>query len=224
MPPLPPSADPAPLSAQPSSGSSASVITTPSAAGPSAVFTSEPNLHDTPGGPHRDGRIRNPVPSKLKGKTDGSKGNFGVMHLEVAGRTEPTDRDAEAKRTSESTEQAAKRAFENGYVSLRRSRFVHLPDEPVAKPFVHVPPSAPPSTHTQRRKPLDPQETKAEQARLLTLLRSLHPVLVVDQICKALAFFGGIPGAPPPVNGAFPESAESNGPGSLFRRDTGRRG
>ena len=138
------------------------------------------------------------------------------MQIEVAGRSEATDRDAEAKRTSESTELAAKRAFENGYVSLRRSRFVHLPDEPVAKPFVPSSTPAPAPPQTQRPAPLGPEETKSEQARLLTLLRSLHPVLVVDQICKALAFFGGIPGALPPANGGFPESAEANGPGSLF--------
>ncbi|KAK0729431.1 hypothetical protein B0T21DRAFT_292466 [Apiosordaria backusii] len=181
------------------------------------LTTSDSNVPDASSGPHRDGRIRNPVPSKLKGKTDGSKGNFSVMHMDVAGRTEATERDAEAKRTSESTELAAKRAFENGYVSLRRSRFIHIPDEPelVAKPL--VPPPAPVSAvaHRTRQTPLSPEETKAEQARLLTLLRSLHPVLVVDQICKALAFFGGIPGGPPPTDG-FPQSAESNGPGSLF--------
>ncbi|KAK3906823.1 hypothetical protein C8A05DRAFT_11443, partial [Staphylotrichum tortipilum] len=178
--------------------------------------SSESNPQDTSAVAPRDGRIRNPVPSKLKGKTDGSKGNFGVMQIEVAGRSEATDRDAEAKRTSESTELAAKRAFENGYVSLRRSRFVHLPDEPVAKPFIPSSAPAPAPPQTQRPAPLGPEETKSEQARLLTLLRSLHPVLVVDQICKALAFFGGIPGALPPANGGFPESAEANGSGSLF--------
>ncbi|KAH6649942.1 hypothetical protein F5144DRAFT_480067 [Chaetomium tenue] len=186
------------------------------AVGTSISPSSEPNLQDALNGVHRDGRIRNPVPSKLKGKTDGSKGNFGVMQIEVSGRTEATDRDAEAKRTSESTELAAKRAFENGYVSLRRSRFVHLPDELVAKPFIPTSTPALPPVPAQRHAPLGPEETKSEQARLLTLLRSLHPVLVVDQICKALAFFGGIPGAPPPAAGGFPESAEANGPGSLF--------
>ncbi|KAK3984291.1 hypothetical protein QBC44DRAFT_18297 [Cladorrhinum sp. PSN332] len=193
---------------------------------PTAAFgvltTTESKLSDA-SNPHRDGRIRNPVPSKLKGKTDGSKGNFSVMHMDVAGRTEATERDAEAKRTSESTELAAKRAFENGYVSQRRNRFVQIPDEIPPKPFIPAatptrtpaPNSSPPAQPT-RMAPLSPEETKSEQARLLTLLRSLHPVLVVDQICKALAFFGGIPGAPPPADGVFPPSAESNGSGSLF--------
>ena len=145
-------------------------MSTPAAASGNAVGanippSSDPNLQDALNGAHRDGRIRNPVPSKLKGKTDGSKGNFGVMQIEVAGRTEATDRDAEAKRTSESTELAAKRAFENGYVSLRRSRFVHLPDEMIAKPF--IPTSAPSlaPVPAQRRAPLGPDETKSEQAR-----------------------------------------------------------
>ncbi|KAK4458900.1 hypothetical protein QBC42DRAFT_16563 [Cladorrhinum samala] len=198
----------------------------PAAAGFAVLTTADSSISDA-SNPHRDGRIRNPVPSKLKGKTDGSKGNFSVMHMDVTGRTEATERDAEAKRTSESTELAAKRAFENGYVSHRRSRFVQVPDDttpmPIPKPFVPaaVPtrtPTASTSTPAQpiRHTPLSAQETKSEQARLLTLLRSLHPVLVVDQICKALAFFGGIPGAPPPADGIFPPSAESNGSGSLF--------
>ena len=61
-----------------------------------------------------------------------------------------------------------------------------------------------------------PEQTKAEQARLLTLLRTLHPVLVVDQLCKALAYFGGVPDAPPPSDGLFPNSAATNGSGLLL--------
>ncbi|AEO65802.1 uncharacterized protein THITE_133081 [Thermothielavioides terrestris NRRL 8126] len=216
MPSLTPSLDQAAPPAHSSSGSSVATAAPAHAPRFGSLVSSEPPPQEASNGAHRDGRIRNPVPSKLKGKTDGSRGNFGVMQIEVAGRADATDRDAQAKRTSESTQLAAKRAFENGYVSLRRSRFVHLPDEPAAKPY--VPPSAPVSAPAapQRHFPLGPEETKSEQARLLTLLRSLHPVLVVDQICKALAFFGGIPGALPPANGKFPESAEANGSGSLF--------
>ncbi|KAK0618613.1 hypothetical protein B0T17DRAFT_510132 [Bombardia bombarda] len=211
MPSLPPSANQAAAAARASAVASATPTVPPVAFG--LLNSAETNLQDAA---HKDGRIRNPVPSKLKGKTDGSKGNFSVMHMDVAGRSEATERDAQAKRTSESTELAAKRAFENGYVSLRRSRFVHLPDDIVAKPFVPATtPTAVPDP-SSRQSPLDADETKSEQARLLTLLRSLHPVLVVDQICKALAFFGGIPGAPPPTDGAFPRSAEANGSGSLF--------
>ncbi|KAK4130398.1 hypothetical protein BT67DRAFT_391010 [Trichocladium antarcticum] len=229
MPSRPSPAGPAAATMQGPTGSSASAAAPVSATAFGILAAPESSLRDVSSGPHRDGRIRNPVPSKLKGKTDGSKGNFSVMHMEVVGKIAATDRDAAAKRTSENTELAAKRAFENGYVSLRRSRFIHLPDEPVAKPFVPTPtpgptsgtapiPAAPPpaSVQFQHRSPLGPEETKSEQARLLTLLQSLHPALVVDQICKALTFFGGIPGAPPPAHEGFPESAEANGPGSLF--------
>ncbi|KAK1757548.1 hypothetical protein QBC47DRAFT_159297 [Echria macrotheca] len=218
-------------SSQPLSGSRSSTGTKSQTAGgpvtttptttttPSTAFgvlaSTDANLQDATNGFYRDGRIRNPVPSKLKGKTDGSKGNFSVLHLEVVGR-EATEREGQAKRTSESTELAAKRAFENGYISLRRSRFVHVPDETAAKPEIPVPTPVRVSNPTSRQSPLSPEETKSEQARLLTLLRSLHPVLIVDQICKALAFFGGIPGAPPPADGVFPQSAEANGSGSLF--------
>ncbi|KAJ8120080.1 hypothetical protein ONZ43_g3120 [Nemania bipapillata] len=119
----------------------------------------------------RDGRVRNPVPSKLKNVNEQMKGNFGVMHMDVASHRASEGRDAAAKRTSET-------------------------------------PSPP--------RPLTVAETKAEQARLLTLLRTLPHHTVVDQICKGLAFFGGVPDAPPPADGKFPESAEANGSGSLF--------
>lgn len=66
-------------------------------------------------------------------------------------------------------------------------------------------------------RPLFPEEVKEEQARLLTLLRTLQPLAVVDQLCKALAYFGGVPDAPPPKEGRnFPESAEANGSGAVF--------
>jgi hypothetical protein len=70
--------------------------------------------------------------------------------------------------------------------------------------------------HRNRARPLAPDETKSEQARLLTLLRTIHPVTIVDQICKAVAYFGGIPGAPPPEDGIFPESANTRETGALF--------
>lgn len=178
----------------------------------------ERELTDATNGFHRDGRVRDPIPSKLKGKTDGRQGNFSVMHMDVTGRSEATQRDAQAKRTSESTELAAKKAYENGYVPLRRNKFVHVPEEQsAARPSQPAPDPPPAPSRPGRTEVLDPVETKAEQARLLTLLRTLHPLSVVDQICKALAFFGGIPQAPPPVDdGSFPQSAEANGSGRLF--------
>ena len=181
--------------------------------------------------PYKDGRIRNPVPSKLKGMTSNSSGRFGVMHMDIKGKDLATDRDAAAKRTSESTAMAAKMAFQNGYQPHRKSNWMRIPEETPdpSIPFTGTTPynhalyglkQPTPSSPKERTEtfvwPLDPKETKEEQARLLTLLRTLQPVAVVDQLCKALAYFGGVPEAPPPQDGKFPESAEANGSGSVF--------
>lgn len=181
--------------------------------------------------PYKDGRIRNPVPSKLKGMTSNASGRFGVMHMDIKGKDLATERDAAAKRTSESTAKAAKMAFQNGYQAHRKSNWMRIPEETPdpsvpftgTTPYNHAlyglkqptpnPPKERPETFSR---PLDPKETKEEQARLLTLLRTLQPVAVVDQLCKALAYFGGVPEAPPPQDGRFPESAEANGSGSVF--------
>ncbi|KAM0437448.1 hypothetical protein ACHAPT_001810 [Fusarium lateritium] len=228
-----------------------------------------PTLTPNPGlSPYHDGRIRNPVPSKLKGKTDGRQGNFSVMQIDVP-RPEMTARDLAAKRTSEGTAAAARIASSQGYRHPKRPRSNGPTGPPVRfrsyptpvlpappRPIPQPPPLAPavpvekapietaPAEQTPASNPptqatspsiqeisppaqeidppstghsgLSPHDTKTEQARLLTLLRSLHPILVVDQLCKALAYFGGIPGAPPPTDGVFPQSAATNGPGSLF--------
>ncbi len=50
----------------------------------------------------------------------------------------------------------------------------------------------------------------------MTLLRSLNPVLVVDQICKALAYFGGYQGLHHLPTARSPASAQANGSGGLF--------
>ncbi|KAF3061710.1 hypothetical protein GL218_03894 [Daldinia childiae] len=180
----------------------------------------------------RDGRVRNPVPSKLKDVTEQMKGNFSVMHMDVASHRASEGRDAAAKRTSESTALQAKLAQTDSYVShQRRANYPRPPGlkqftspkksasiEPVTE-IVPVPvpvPAPAPAPVPETASPLTITETKTEQARLLTLLRTLPPHTVVDQLCKALAFFGGIPEAPPPADGKFPESAESNGSGSLF--------
>ncbi|KAF6810936.1 hypothetical protein CSOJ01_06003 [Colletotrichum sojae] len=146
-----------------------------------------PPVHDDIPDLYRDGRVRNPVPGKLKGKTDVRNGNFGVMHIDLTTTNEARERDAAAKRTSEGTQLAAKLAQTDHYVPIKRSKFVHRPEHQAAL-------SSPQSTGSHHRTtPLTAAETKAEQARLLALLKSLHPVVVVDQLCKALAFFGGIP-------------------------------
>jgi len=175
-------------------------------------------------GPNKDGRVRNPVPSKLKGKTDNKQGNFGVMHMgmspgkknDVPGRDAAAERDAAARRTSENTALRAKAAQQEKYVPPKRRGLgagvnEGHPAASRASPF-----AGPREDYKQRARPLAPDETKFEQARLLTLLRSINPVTVVDQICKAVAYFGGIPGAPPPEDGIFPESANTRETGALF--------
>ena len=166
-------------------------------------------------GPNKDGRVRNPVPSKLKGKTNNKQGNFGVMHMgmspgtgkraETLGRDAAAERDAAARRTSENTASRAKAAQHGKYVPPNKRGLDDANDG--KSPF---------ATEKQRKRPLAPDETKIEQARLLTLLRSINPVTVVDQICKAVAYFGGIPGAPPPEDGIFPVSANTGETGALF--------
>ncbi|XP_044714796.1 uncharacterized protein HRG_11429 [Hirsutella rhossiliensis] len=168
--------------------------------------------------------------------TNNRNGKFAVMHIDLTG-TKPSDRNAAAKRTSEETEAQARRANQIGWQPVRRTKSTWHNDEldfqraktsdaatPPSRTAVPTSTStaaattsttAPTSEWLQTCIPA-PRETKAEQARLLTLLRTLHPILVVDQLCKALAYFGGIPGAPPPTDGAFPSSAATNGPGSLL--------
>ncbi|CRK22289.1 hypothetical protein BN1723_012642 [Verticillium longisporum] len=197
-----------------------------------ASARSTPTLATETGSPvqqlsrHHGSRVRNAIPSKLKGKTDAKKGNFGVMVIDFDTQTAAAERGAAAKRTSESTALRAKIAFQHCYVPLSQRKLRHdcpapagPPPGPTAPPvpgggYTAVPPTALPEPGGTQ---LTPTEIKTEQARLLTLLRSLHPVMVVDQICKALAFFGGIPGAPcPPSDLGFPQSHVANGSGSLF--------
>jgi hypothetical protein len=170
-------------------------------------------------GPNKDGRVRNPVPSKLKGKTDTKKGNFGVMHMagvknhEVLGKDAAAERDAAARRTSENTASRAKAAQQEKYVPPKKRGLEATFNEATRNTNRGSPFARDDKRHAR---PLAPDETKSEQARLLTLLRSINPVTVVDQICKAVAYFGGIPGAPPPEDGIFPESANTRETGALF--------
>ncbi|KAI0025443.1 hypothetical protein F4780DRAFT_330613 [Xylariomycetidae sp. FL0641] len=165
--------------------------------------------------PRGDGRIRNPVPSKLKDVNDHMRGSFNVMHMDVVSHRASEGRDAAAKRTSENTELQAKLAQTNTYVSHQRR--AHYPRPPASKQSgSKARAESEAAVNPGPCLPLTVEETKSEQARLLTLLRALPHHTVVDQICKALAFFGGIPDAPPPTDGKFPESAWANGSGSLF--------
>lgn len=150
----------------------------------------------------RDKRVKNAIPKKLKGKTNPKSGAFGVMTVSFRADAPAASRNAAAKRTSESTVMAARLAA-NPPAPLPRRRVPILP-----APYPHS---------RQRQHPLTPAETKSEQVRLLALLRSLHPVRVVDQLCRALAFFGGVPGASSPsLEHSFPPSVAANGSGSLF--------
>ena len=186
-------------------------------------------------GQHRDGRVRNPVPRKLKGKTDMRNGNFSVMHMDMSGVSMSekggiADRGKEAQRTSENTAKAAREALRDkaaGGGSIKRRRVDGEGQwEPILSQASRVESAlgAGQAILPQMKKEIvhrtgemTGEEVKYEQARLLTLLRSLNPLAVVDQMCTALAFFGGIPGAPPPANGMqFPESEDANGSGALF--------
>lgn len=169
---------------------------------------------------YKDGRVKDPVPSNLRGKANPQGGSFSVMHIDI-NTAEAKRRDEIAKRTSERTERAAKMAHMAGYTSFSRRRLDEAPNSPAANlssSSLSMTSTATPNAQTggPRQTSLDPKQTKEEQARLLTLLRTLNPVSVVDQLCKGLAYFGGIPGAPPPEDGVFPESAEKNGSGNQF--------
>jgi hypothetical protein len=172
-----------------------------------------------------DGRGRPPVPGELMAKANATDGNFAVMQMGVKPVVDA--RYLAAKRTSELTQAAAMMAGKNGYQSVKRSKLAWNPSASESGPATGTSPDSTPfqghQQHSQSaasvsQSPAGPDaaEVKAEQARLLTFLRTIQPLIVVDQICKALAYFGGIPGAPPPPDGSFPTSARANGSGSLL--------
>lgn len=127
------------------------------------------------------------------------------MHMDIrVGKDVAADRDAAAKRTSENTALAAKMAFENGYQPHRKSNWLRVPEDSPPDPNVPFTGTTPynhalyglpkPTSNlskegsmSQPSRPLSSEECKEEQARLLTLLRSLQPVAVVDQ--SMLYFF-----------------------------------
>lgn len=141
---------------------------------------------------------------------DNKNGNFAVMHLDLGHPDKPKRNDAAmrndaAKRTSEGTEAAARIANQAGYQSVKRSKLAWTPQDPDPSNPSHAPAG------------LLPHDAKSEQARLLSLLQNVNPGAVVEQLRKAVAFFGGIPGTPAPDSrAAFPQSHQSNGSGSQF--------
>ncbi|KAF5604890.1 hypothetical protein FPANT_1350 [Fusarium pseudoanthophilum] len=63
---------------------------------------------------------------------------------------------------------------------------------------------------------LPPEEVRAEQCRLLELLRKLHPSTVVETLCSALTQFGGATRQPPSPHGEPSESGSNKSSGDLF--------
>ncbi|KAI9738538.1 MAG: hypothetical protein M1818_005435 [Claussenomyces sp. TS43310] len=174
-------------------------------------------------GPLRDGRVRNPVPRKLKGMTDDKNGNFAVMHMDMAGTHTIHDISrVEAGQSIKSIANSATSAQKDASMPVKRPRIHQTPNQPSdhntlpAHDLLSSISITKENSGSNCTRSMTSKEIKYEQARLLTLLRSINPLNVVDQICKALAFFGGIPGAPPPEDGTFPDSAEANGSGALF--------
>ncbi|CAK7564848.1 MAG: hypothetical protein SEPTF4163_002751 [Sporothrix epigloea] len=169
----------------------------------------------------RDARIKDPVPRKLKGQTNNLSGNFGVLQMDLGRHESSLERDELAKRASERTELAAMKAYESGHGLSSLKRFVRVPDTTNAWNSSHTLPSvtqthAPAVSPTATAQPLTPSNVKEEQARLLVLLRDLSASSVVEQLCKALTYFGGAPGAAPPSDSVFPTSELANGSGAAF--------
>ncbi|EMT66743.1 hypothetical protein FOC4_g10003076 [Fusarium odoratissimum] len=82
-----------------------------------------------------------------------------------------------------------------------------------------------PTQETNREQPaitkllatiLPPEEVRAEQYRLLELLRKLHPTTVVETLCSALTQFGGATRRLPSPDGGSSESGSKKSSGDLF--------
>ncbi|KAF5603320.1 uncharacterized protein FSUBG_7289 [Fusarium subglutinans] len=63
---------------------------------------------------------------------------------------------------------------------------------------------------------LPPREVRAEQHRLIELLRKLHPSTVVETLCSALTQFGGATRRLPSPDGESSVSGSKNSSGDLF--------
>ncbi|KAG5973161.1 hypothetical protein E4U58_005605 [Claviceps cyperi] len=155
---------------------------------------------------------RNSTSSQIQAPENRS--NFPAM------QTGPTlSREEAARLTSELTVAAAKEFNQSAYYStIRRQRLKWTQTAAQTQaPSVENAARTQPVVRQKRTTHLTPSETKFEQARLLTLLRSLNPDVVVNQICKAVTYFGGTPMGPlPPDYSAFPDSDTGYGSGSNF--------
>lgn len=180
---------------------------------PGASPANTPVRSITRGRPSSKGKniSRSSVPTGLKGKQLSTRdGQFSIMHLGGTGHemAEPNERCSVGQRSSEMVVENAKRALTNPSRPVRNvSRMAAM------AAMVHDQPTQVSSVPTRRTTSLSPVEVREEQARLRALLQSIKPTTVVDQICKALAFFGT---PTPSTPDDFPDSAEANGKGSLF--------
>ncbi|KAI6779048.1 uncharacterized protein J7T54_008266 [Emericellopsis cladophorae] len=162
------------------------------------------------------GRVKVAVPKALSTRPNIDR-NFAVMQMGPSAPRSTAmadNRERAAQRSSEATQAAAMAGSSGNRPS--HARHIWRPSSPKQQ-------SASPAPQAQFKQSPFPltfpssQTTKDEQARMLTFLRSLHPVIVVDQLCKALAYFGGIPGAPPPPSiESFPHSLQGHGSGAFL--------
>ncbi|KAF5632472.1 hypothetical protein F52700_6459 [Fusarium sp. NRRL 52700] len=92
-------------------------------------------------------------------------------------------------------------------------------------PLNEIATPADPTQEANRRHPaitkllattLPPEEVRAEQYRLLELLRKLHPSTVVEALCSALTQFGGATRRLPSPDGESSESDSKKSSGDLF--------
>jgi hypothetical protein len=96
-------------------------------------------------------------------------------------------------------------------ISMDPSNELLTPADPTRDPNREQPTGTKPPTTT-----LPPEEVKAEQYRLLELLRKLRPNTVVETLCSALIQFGGNTGYLPSPDGESSESGSKYGSGDLF--------
>src|SRR5690625_4507242 len=99
---------------------------------------------------HVDGRVKNPIPSRIQHIAKKDSGNFSVMHIGVSG-TMSEDPDAAARRTSERTAAQARQASQGGWQPPKRSRAAwHTdgPDTPASR-LASQPPAGTPRQHQQ---------------------------------------------------------------------------
>ncbi|KAG5992708.1 hypothetical protein E4U43_003701 [Claviceps pusilla] len=182
---------------------------------PTPISTPTPNTnnlglrHD--GGLLQDAHARNGIPSKIQHLAPEQDSNFSIMQIGL-----PLNREEAARLTSERTVAAAKTYDQTGYYSTIRKQRLRWAKTLAQAQCSSIEDVARTQNMIRRTTPLSPSETKFEQARLLTLLKSLDPATVVDQICKATSYFGGAQMDAPLDCDSFPPSETGYGSGANF--------